>query len=125
MTGVQTCALPISPRHPVSPAATAVPGLDGRISHALLSVLSDQSARPDPNGAERTANGFSEIGPGWRGLRPLLGNSVFMTNGDTWLAQRRIIDSAFAGGRLRDVFSQRKSVVLGKSVDYGCRRIML
>jgi cytochrome P450 len=28
-----------------------------------------------------------------------------MTNGDTWLAQRRIIDPAFAGGRLRDVFS--------------------
>jgi cytochrome P450 len=38
------------------------------------------------------------------GLRPLLGRSVFVTNGDDWERQRRIIDPAFAGGRLRDVF---------------------
>lgn len=38
------------------------------------------------------------------GLRPLLGNSVFLTNGATWERQRRIIDPAFAGGRLRDTF---------------------
>ena len=38
------------------------------------------------------------------GLRPLLGNSVFVTNGETWKRQRRIIDPAFEGGRLRDVF---------------------
>ena len=38
------------------------------------------------------------------GLRPLLGNSVFLTNGDTWQRQRRIIDPAFEGGRLRDTF---------------------
>ncbi len=38
------------------------------------------------------------------GLKPLLGNSVFVTNGDTWKRQRRIIDPAFEGGRLRDVF---------------------
>ena len=38
------------------------------------------------------------------GLRPLLGNSVFLTNGETWKRQRRIIDPAFEGGRLRDVF---------------------
>ena len=36
------------------------------------------------------------------GLAPLLGNSVFVTNGPTWERQRRIIDPAFAGGRLRD-----------------------
>lgn len=36
------------------------------------------------------------------GLRPLLGNSVFLTNGDTWKRQRCIIDPAFEGGRLRD-----------------------
>ena len=35
------------------------------------------------------------------GLRPLLGDSVFLTNGDQWRAQRRIIDPAFEGGRLR------------------------
>lgn len=34
------------------------------------------------------------------GLRPLLGNSVFVTNGQTWARQRRIIDPAFEGGRL-------------------------
>ncbi|MGZ9809811.1 cytochrome P450 [Pseudoroseicyclus sp. H15] len=38
------------------------------------------------------------------GLRPLLGNSVFLTNGATWKRQRRIIDPAFEGGRLKDTF---------------------
>lgn len=38
------------------------------------------------------------------GLRPLLGDSVFLTNGAVWERQRRIIDPAFAGGRLRDTF---------------------
>ena len=38
------------------------------------------------------------------GLRPLLGNSVFLTNGETWKRQRRIIDPAFEGGRLKDAF---------------------
>jgi cytochrome P450 len=36
------------------------------------------------------------------GLRPLLGNSVFVTNGAVWKRQRRIIDPAFEGGRVRD-----------------------
>ncbi|MFZ5963913.1 cytochrome P450 [Thalassococcus sp. BH17M4-6] len=40
------------------------------------------------------------------GLRPLLGNSVFLTNGATWQRQRRIIDPAFEGGRLRDTYGQ-------------------
>lgn len=38
------------------------------------------------------------------GLEPLLGNSVFVTNGETWKSQRRIIDPAFEGGRLKDTF---------------------
>ena len=38
------------------------------------------------------------------GLRPILGNSVFLTNGAVWKRQRRIIDPAFEGGRLRDTF---------------------
>ena len=38
------------------------------------------------------------------GLAPLLGNSVFVTNGEVWKRQRRIIDPAFEGGRLRDTF---------------------
>ncbi len=38
------------------------------------------------------------------GLRPLLGNSVFLTNGEVWKCQRRIIDPAFEGGRLRDAY---------------------
>jgi len=38
------------------------------------------------------------------GLRPLLGRSVFVTNGAAWRRQRRIIDPAFEGGRLRDTF---------------------
>ena len=38
------------------------------------------------------------------GLRPLLGQSVFLTNGEHWQKQRRIIDPAFEGGRLKDSF---------------------
>jgi cytochrome P450 len=38
------------------------------------------------------------------GLTPLLGNSVFVTNGAVWERQRRIIDPAFEGGRLRDTY---------------------
>lgn len=38
------------------------------------------------------------------GLAPLLGNSIFVTNGETWKRQRRIIDPAFEGGRLRQSF---------------------
>lgn len=37
------------------------------------------------------------------GLEPLLGRSVFVTNGAEWERQRRIIDPAFEGGRLREV----------------------
>ena len=38
------------------------------------------------------------------GLAPLLGRSVFITNGAEWSRQRRIIDPAFEGGRLRQTF---------------------
>ncbi len=38
------------------------------------------------------------------GLRTLLGQSVFVTNGEDWKRQRRIIDPAFEGGRIRDTF---------------------
>lgn len=38
------------------------------------------------------------------GLRPLLGQSVFLTNGETWKRQRRIIGPAFEGGRLKDTY---------------------
>lgn len=37
------------------------------------------------------------------GLKPLLGESVFFSNGETWARQRRIIDPAFEGGRLREI----------------------
>jgi len=37
-------------------------------------------------------------------LAPLLGRSVFVTNGTEWQGQRRIIDPAFAAGRLREAF---------------------
>lgn len=47
---------------------------------------------------------FPKSGRVGEGLRPLLGNSVFLTNGETWKRQRRIMDPAFEGGRLRDTF---------------------
>ncbi len=47
---------------------------------------------------------FPKSGRIAEGLRPLLGDSVFLTTGDTWARQRRIIDPAFEGGRLKEVF---------------------
>jgi cytochrome P450 len=47
---------------------------------------------------------FPKSGRIGAGLRPLLGNSVFLTNGEVWKKQRRIIDPAFEGGRLKTVF---------------------
>ena len=38
------------------------------------------------------------------GLRPLFGNGVFLANGPDWERQRRIIDPAFEGGRLRQIY---------------------
>ena len=38
------------------------------------------------------------------GLRPLLGQSVFLTNGATWMRQRRIIDPAFERGRVKVIY---------------------
>ena len=47
---------------------------------------------------------FPKSGRIAEGLRPLLGRSVFLTNGAEWQRQRRIVDPAFEGGRLRDTF---------------------
>ncbi|SFH24220.1 Cytochrome P450 [Palleronia marisminoris] len=47
---------------------------------------------------------FPKSGRVGEGLRPLLGRSVFLTNGEVWRRQRRLIDPAFGGGRLRDTF---------------------
>ncbi|WP_170398647.1 cytochrome P450 [Ruegeria arenilitoris] len=47
---------------------------------------------------------FPKSGRISEGLRPLLGDSVFLTNGEKWKRQRRIIDPAFEGGRLKDTF---------------------
>jgi cytochrome P450 len=52
---------------------------------------------------ERPAD-FPKSGRVTAGLLPLLGQSVFVTNGEEWLHQRRIIDPAFEGGRLREAF---------------------
>lgn len=39
------------------------------------------------------------------GLAPLLGNGVFISNGEDWAHQRRIIDPAFEGGRVRHSYA--------------------
>lgn len=48
---------------------------------------------------------FPKSGRIREGLKPLLGASVFITNGAVWAHQRRIIDPAFEGGRLRESFA--------------------
>ncbi len=60
---------------------------------ALVARVLDERPQDFPKSARLT-----------EGLRPLLGDSVFVTNGAVWEHQRRIIDPAFEGGRLREVF---------------------
>ena len=55
------------------------------------------------------------------GLRPLLGNSVFVTNGEVWKRQRRIIDPAFEGGRLRDTYPAMLAAGQGAVTRIGAR----
>ena len=55
---------------------------------------------------------FPKSGRVSEGLRPLLGRSVFLTNGAEWARQRRIIDPAFEGGRLRDTFPAMRAAAL-------------
>lgn len=45
-------------------------------------------------------------------LKQLLGDSVFVTNGEIWKRQRRIIDPAFEGGRLTDTFPAMRAAGL-------------
>jgi cytochrome P450 len=62
----------------------------------------------DPSLVALVLNGrpddFPKSGRVAEGLRPLLGQSVFLTNGETWKRQRRIIDPAFEGGRQKGTF---------------------
>lgn len=44
-------------------------------------------------------------------LESLLGNSVFVTNGQVWKRQRRIIDPAFEGGKVKFAFPSMKAAV--------------
>lgn len=39
-----------------------------------------------------------------RALKPLLGSSIFTTNGEVWERQRRMLDPAFGQAKLKDVF---------------------
>ncbi|KAB7616047.1 cytochrome P450 [Amylibacter sp. SFDW26] len=59
--------------------------------------LVDHVLKKDPDSFPK-----SEIIKG--ALYSLLGDGVFVSNGELWKRQRRIIDPAFEGGRLRDVF---------------------
>ncbi|MBY4895854.1 cytochrome P450 [Cupriavidus sp. AU9028] len=48
-----------------------------------------------------------------RMLEPLLGSSIFTTNGPTWERQRRLVEPAFAQARLKLVFSLMADSVAG------------
>ena len=58
------------------------------------------------------ARDFPKSGRITRGLTGLLGQkSVFLTNGAEWQAQRRLLDPAFAHGRVRDGFGAMRDAV--------------
>jgi cytochrome P450 len=50
------------------------------------------------------ADAYPKSGRVAEGLRPLLGRSVFLTNGEVWARQRRIIDPAFETAGVRAAF---------------------
>jgi cytochrome P450 len=45
-------------------------------------------------------------------LRPLLGDSIFTTNGDTWRRQRALMDPSFEAARLRLVYGRMRDAAL-------------
>lgn len=112
----------IPPKPPAAPRRGTVAGLARRFRADLLSALPAHLYRAwmaefrsplirtalcnDPALvrlvlSERPAD-FPKSARLVTGLAPLLGRSVFVTNGAEWARQRRIIDPAFAGGRLHE-----------------------
>jgi cytochrome P450 len=45
-------------------------------------------------------------------LRPLLGDSIFTTNGDVWRRQRAMMDPSFEGARIQHVFGRMRDAAL-------------
>jgi cytochrome P450 len=45
-------------------------------------------------------------------LRPLLGDSIFTTNGDTWKRQRELMDPSFEQARLKRVYGRMRDAAL-------------
>jgi hypothetical protein len=97
-----TCGF--SARYPVGAARAALSRVDGGVPDAVLPVLPREPARSCRRILKARPLDFPKSDRVGEGLRPLLGASVFLTNGETWARQRRIIDPAFEGGRLRDTF---------------------
>ncbi len=63
----------------------------------------------DPNVSRQVLNAPARDYPKsdtiYNSIKPLLGNSsVFVTNGDIWEMQRRIINPAFEGGRIKTIY---------------------
>lgn len=67
---------------------------------------------------EKRAADFPKAGLIGDTLRPLLGHSVFVTNGKKWAQQRSLIDPAFAAGRVRESFTPMR-----KAVDHALEKL--
>ncbi len=48
-------------------------------------------------------------------LRPLLGDSIFTTNGDTWKRQRRLMDPSFEAARVKRVYGRMRDAARAMS----------
>ncbi len=57
------------------------------------------------------------------GLAPLLGKSVFVSNGALWARQRRIIDPAFEGGKLKAAFPAMQDAATAAALRLGEGRV--
>ncbi|MCB2111686.1 MAG: cytochrome P450 [Rhodobacteraceae bacterium] len=55
------------------------------------------------------------------GLSPLLGRSIFVTNGSIWARQRRIIDPAFEQSRVKGAFPAMRAAALAARARVGAR----
>lgn len=117
----------LRPRPPKPPARPGRPGFLAWMRAFRNDILSAQPARlyrawmaefrmpfftsflcNDPELVDLVLTGRPEDFPKstrlFEGMVPLLGHSIFITSGEEWQRQRRIIDPAFESGRVREVF---------------------
>ncbi|MGQ7793783.1 cytochrome P450 [Faunimonas sp. B44] len=83
----------------------------GQISTPLRNVYFVNEAKLIDRILIAEADQFPKSNAMERMLRYLLGNGIFVSNGETWRQQRRMLDPAFESARVQDVFPLMRDAV--------------